>query len=412
MRQAGYQTAGFGKTHWNHGVKNPVPSNRGFEVRSVGLARNSGHYEDGAVMMGDVEPGGLAAYSEETKDYGGGEENANGYIGCTSQVPMHLHRDGWVAEECLKFLDEGIDESRPLFLYLSFLKPHAGFNVPQEFEDMYDINDIPDIAQPPWETEQGTHLEATDEEIESSRNNYWDKRIVWEKMSPEERRRTTLRYWANCTWLDHYFGRALEKLERQGRLDNALIVFVSDHGEMMGERRHRFSKYCLYDSSVRVPMVLSGSYLPEPLRGTEDDRPAELVDLVPTLAKVAGLPRNPQLPGLDLLGTEQRLGTFCEFHSKGGEPHHAAPAFMWRKKDWKLILFLPGTLGQAIGNIDKFLGELYDLQADPNEWNNLYADDRFAKIRERMTGELLMHLACVWSRGPFFYDRHGLAALE
>ncbi|OXM85572.1 sulfatase family protein [Paenibacillus rigui] len=412
MRKAGYQTAGFGKTHWNHGVKNPAPSTRGFEVRSVGLARDSGHYEDGAVMMGDVEPDGLAAYHEETKDYGGGEENANGYIGCTSQVPMHLHRDGWVAEQCLKFIDEGLDSTRPLFLYLSFLKPHAGFNVPKEFEDLYDIRDIPDIPQPPWEAEQDTHLAATDELIESNRHNYMDKRLVWESMTPEQRKRTTLRYWANCSWLDHYFGQALEKLEEKGRLDNTLIVFVSDHGEMLGERRYRFSKYCLYDSSVRVPMILSGTFLPASLHGTVDDRPAELVDLVPTLSRIAGLPRNVQLPGLDLLGEQRRLGTFCEFHGKGSTPHHAAPALMWRKQDWKLILYTPGTIGDAIGNISKLQGELYDLATDPEEWNNLYADGSYAAIRERMTAELLMHLACIWSRGPLFYDRHGLEALQ
>ena len=411
MRKAGYQTAGFGKTHWNHGLRNPEPPTRGFEVRAVGLARDSGHYERGAVMMGDVEPDGLRAYYEETKHYGSGEENANGYIGCTSQVPMEHHRDGWVAEQCLKFIDEGLDPQRPLFLYLSFLKPHAGFNVPKEFEDLYDLRDIPELPQPPWEYESGTHLAAADEINERTRQNYADKRQVWERMTPEERKRTTLRYFANCTWLDHYFGRALDKLQQQGRLDNALIVFVSDHGEMLGERRFRFSKYCLYDASVRVPMILSGSCVPAERRGTVDERPAELVDIVPTLAKAAGLPRNPQLPGLDLLGERQRQGAFCEFHAKSTDGVHTAPALMWRTKEWKLILYMPGTIDDAIERTGQFRGELYHLAEDPLEWRNLYEDDRHAALRERMTAELLMHLACVWTRGPFFYDKQGLAAL-
>ncbi|UUZ97665.1 sulfatase-like hydrolase/transferase [Paenibacillus sp. P25] len=304
-----------------------------------------------------------------------------------------------------------MDPSRPLFLYLSFLKPHAGFNVPKEFEDLYRIEDIPDLPQPPWEDERDTHLAAVDEASDQTRRNYTDKREVWERMTPEERRRTTLRYWANCSWLDHYFGRALEKLERQGRLENALIVFVSDHGEMLGERRFRFSKYCLYDSGVRVPMILSGSYIPEAKRGTVDERPAELVDLVPTLSEVAGLPRNPQLPGLDLFGELQRKGTFCEFHAKATDGRHLPPALMWRKKDWKLILYMPGTIADAVGRVDQFQGELYHLAEDPNEWNNLYGDEQYAAIRERMTGEPLMHLACVWTRGPFFYDKQGLEAL-
>ncbi|ULL16992.1 DUF229 domain-containing protein [Paenibacillus sp. H1-7] len=411
MRKAGYQTAGFGKTHWNHGVKNSNPPTRGFEVRAVGLARESGHYEVGAVMMGDTEPEGLAAYHEETKHYGGGEENANGYIGCTSQVPMHLHRDGWVAEQCLQFLEDGLDEERPLFLYLSFLKPHAGFNVPKEFENLYRLEDIPDLPQPPWEEEQGTHLAANEEGSTQTRANYLNKRLVWEQMTQEERRRTTLRYWANCSWLDHYFGRALEILDRQGRLENTLIVFVSDHGEMLGERRYRFSKYCLYDSSVRVPLILSGSLIPEDKRGTVDERPAELIDLVPTLMNVAGLNSNPQLPGLDLFGELQRQGTFCEFHAKGTGGTHMPPALMWRKRDWKLILYLPGGLQNALSRVDQVQGELYHLAEDPNEWNNLYGAAEHAAIRERMTAELLMHLACAWTKGPAFYDKNGLQAL-
>jgi arylsulfatase A-like enzyme len=85
---------------------------------------------------------------------------------------------------------------------------------------------------------------------------------------------------------------------------------------------------------------------------------------------------------------------------------------MWRKKDWKLIVYLPGAIEDAVSRVDNLRGELYHLAEDPNEWNNRYDDETFAAIRERMTAELLMHLACAWSKGPFFYDRHGLAALE
>ncbi|MDD9269386.1 sulfatase [Paenibacillus sp. GCM10023248] len=407
LRREGYQTAGFGKTHWNHGLRNANPPTRGFEVRAVGLSRDSGHYEEGAVMMGDDDPEGLQAYSEETRHYGSGEENALGYIGCTSQVPMHRHRDGWVAEQCKSFIANGIDSSRPLFLYLSFLKPHAGFNVPKEFEDWYRLEDIPDIEQPPWETEPDTHVSEPD--VPGS--TYWERRKVWEGMSRMERRRTTLRYWANCSWLDHYFGQVLEGLEAKGILDNALIVFVSDHGEMLGERQFRFSKYCLYESSVRVPMMLAGSWVPEAKRGTVDERPAELIDLVPTLARAAGAESNPLLPGLDLLGDQQRVGAFCEFHRKTESGLFAAPAFMWRKQDWKLILYLPGTLQDAVTRIDELKGELYHLKEDPHEWHNGFQDERWHAIRERMTAELLMHLMCAWTRGPFFYDNQGVKAL-
>jgi len=412
LRREGYQTAGFGKTHWNHNLHNPNAPTRGFEVRAIGLGRNSGHDEVNALMMDDDDPEGLKAYYEETRHFGAGEENTHGYIGCTSSVPAHQHRDGWVAEQCKQFIENGVDPSKPLFLYLSFLKPHAGFNVPKEFEDWYRLEDIPDIEQPPWEEELGTHLEDRGVGLGSDGgNSYRDKREIWELMSVMERRRTTLRYWANCSWLDHYFGQVLEGLEAKGILTNAFIVFVSDHGEMMGERNFRFSKYCLFDSSVRVPLILAGNWIPEAKRGTIDERPAELVDIVPTLEKAAGAVTNPLLPGLDLLGEEQRIGTFCEFHRKTESGLFAAPSVMWRKQDWKLIIHLPGTLKDAVSRIQELKGELYHLSEDPHEWHNLYEDARWFAIRERMTSELLMHLVCSWTRGPFFYDNQGLKAL-
>jgi arylsulfatase A-like enzyme len=412
MRQAGYQTAGFGKTHWNHGVLNTEPPTRGFEVRAEGQPTKGACYESGAVMMDMVNPEGLKAYFDETRDYGSGEENSKGYIGCTSNLPMRDHRDGFIAEQCLKFLDEGLDKSRPLFLYLSFIKPHAGFNVPKEFEDLYDINDIPDIPQPYWLEEPETHLKNVRENFPHFKKRHDDWASVWDAMSPLERKRTTLRYWANCSWLDSYIGQVIDKLKDLGILKNSIIVYTSDHGDMLGERRHTFSKYCLYDSSVRVPLVLSGSLIPEAKRGTIDERPAELVDLVPTLMKAAGLTKNPILPGLDLLSEEKRLGCFSEFHGGGSEELQPAPAYMWRKKAWKLILFMPGSVTEGILHTDEIKGELYSLEEDPHEWRNLYYNNEHASIRELMKTELLMHLACSWAKGPFFYDTKGYKKLN
>lgn len=399
LRKLGYQTAGFGKTHW----RRPLPSTRGFKVRAIGEPRNSVNYESGALMMSDDNPQGLKDYFVEAKSFGPGEEGVQGYIGCASKVPAHNHPDGWIAKQCLKFLDKDVDPMRPLFLYLSFMKPHPGFNVPKEFEDLYDINNIPDIPQPPWQKEPDTHLAAYDADPQSGIR-YLEWRKAWEKMTPLERRRTTLRYYANCSWLDAYFGQVLDKLKKMGRLDNALIVFTSDHGEMLSERNFHFSKYCLFDSSVRVPLILAGSVIPEKKRGTIDDRPVELIDLVPTLVHVAGQPVNPVLPGLDLLDERRRMGSFSEFHGGVSEPYRLAPAYMWRKKDWKLILFIPGRLDGTAAQSGLVKGELYNLKDDPHEWKNLYDNEKFAAVREQMKTELTMYLACVWARGPLLSE--------
>jgi arylsulfatase A-like enzyme len=391
LRKAGYQTAGFGKTHWGE-TDQPIGT-RGFETRVVG-AKEVGQ-EIGAIHWQDDENAeGLAAYRKETANYGPGEEGVDGYLGQTSVVADRDHRDGWVAEKCLEFIDNDMDPSRPLFLYLSFLKPHAGLNVPKRFVDMYNINDIPDTEQPPWLEEQDTHLAYGNKTNKFQTTRYLEWRAAWTKMTPLERRRTTLYYYANCSWLDDYFGQVLAKLEKAGRLENALIVFTSDHGEMLGERHYRFTKYCLYESSVRVPILLSGSFIPEALRGTIDHRNAELVDLYPTLAKVAGTKHQFAAPGLDLLSDQKRKGSFCEYHDSG------APAYMWRTKKWKLILFSDQPLEQAKSSGQPMKGELYDLENDPHEWNNLYNSEKHQKIREQLKTELLEHIAVTFAGFP------------
>jgi arylsulfatase A-like enzyme len=263
--------------------------------------------------------------------------------------------------------------------------------VPKRFEDLYDINTIPDTEQPPWHDEPDTHLAYSDKGSDSLGERYQTWHEAWSKMTLMERRRTTLRYYANCSWFDHYFGLVMDKMEKLGRARKSLFVFTSDHGEMLGERNYRFTKYCLYDSSVRVPLILSGSFIPEKMRGTVDEHPAELVDLYPTLIKAAESTMELNTPGLDLLGDQHHTGSFSEYHDSG------APAYMWRTPKWKLILFMDKPLNEAKLLPEEAKGELYDLEADPHEWKNLYDNKEFAEVREKMKSALLMHLVCSWS---------------
>ncbi len=92
-------------------------------------------------------------YKAETAEFGVGEEDAGGYLGKTSELREEEHLDGWVTHRCVDFVEgrlgDKLDEERSLFLYLSFIKPHAGFNVPAAFEALYDLDTIPDIVDPP-----------------------------------------------------------------------------------------------------------------------------------------------------------------------------------------------------------------------------------------------------------------------
>ena len=410
MHMAGYQTLGFGKTHWWVGKAEPTaagvkvePSNRGFEVRAKTRSLDSGLWEPGAIMMEEENPEAWAQYSEEIADWGAGEENYKGYIGCTSQVPSEHHREGWLTGQCLNFLDQGgLDPDRPFFLYLSFDAPHAGYNIPKGYEDLYDIDRIPDIPLPLWENEPPGHArpEGVDPCLDVTRCQHEERVELWRRMTPQERRRTTLRYWAYCSYVDDLYGHVLRRLDELGELENSFIIYTSDHGDMLGQRFHRFSKICLYEGCVRVPIIIAGVGVPEERRGTIDHRLAELVDIVPTLMCMVGGRPDSRWVGLDLLRPEARIGQFCEHHGSGFETEPIAPAYMWRNHEWKLILYMAGALNGAPGRLNDLRGEFYHLQSDPHEWNDRFKDPECAEIRERMTRELLMHMACAWGRFP------------
>ncbi|MFB5679979.1 hypothetical protein ACE3NQ_03470 [Paenibacillus terreus] len=85
---------------------------------------------------------------------------------------------------------------------------------------------------------------------------------------------------------------------------------------------------------------------------------------------------------------------------------------MWRTKEWKLILYIEGSVRDAAARVDDTKGELYHLTDDPGEWVNRYHDEELSAIRERLKTELLMHLAVAWSKGPMFYDKGGIQPLE
>jgi choline-sulfatase len=185
------------------------------------------------------------------------------------------------------------------------------------------------------------------------------------------------------------FGRTLKALEAKGLLENAIIIYVTDHGEMLGERYYRFNKYCLYDASVRVPIIVSGSALPKDWRGIEDQRPAELVDVYPTLLKAAGIEIPQTAVGMDLLNEDSnRAFSFCALHERKEEA-----SFMARTQGHKLILrFSRKQDASAYTMSDIIGGEFYDLKKDPQEWNNLYESDEVIQLKDKMTGQLLAKL--------------------
>ncbi|PCJ56104.1 MAG: sulfatase [Planctomycetota bacterium] len=389
LRSAGYKTAGFGKTHWYIG-SSILPkaeidgSARGFDTRYIrGASGNPSTEEKNAIYMGDEEPEWVIKEKEENSTFGLGGETVNGYVGLTSTVPPEHHGEGWLTRKALDYIDNELDRDNPFFMYLSYDYPHVGLRVPPGYEERYNINDFSD--EPPVESATLGHRQGE------------DFKDAWLHMTSKERQKSRLRYAALCTYVDDLYGSVIQKLDDIGELENTFILYTSDHGDMMGDRGLA-SKYSLYEGSIRVPMIIAGPGVES--TGLTDERPAESVDIVPTLLDAAGVEIPENLPGFSLISDFKRSGAFAEMHGRGYEEYQRAPAIMYRNKDWKLILYISGPLGAFSGELENIKGELYYLKEDLIELNDLYKDDEHSKTREKMTTQLLMHVMCSLGRFP------------
>ncbi len=398
-RAAGYHTIGAGKTHWtiapraDRGIRDVVPGTFGFAERYIARMPGGHDREPGATFFGDPDqqPRRMEEIRAWNRAAGYGGEGIAGYRGRTLPGDGSNLREAWLTDRTLEALDRAASSGRPWHCYLSFDAPHAPLYAPETYETWYSLDDIPDVPLPPARealTDHFPNLAHTEDALQD-----------WLALPPRERRRTTLRYYALCSYVDAQFGRVLDYIERTGQTDNTLVVFASDHGESLGAR-YRFSKYSLYEDSLRVPLILAGAGVPADRRGTRDSRPAALTDLVPTLLAATGLEVPPELPGENLLAAPERTAAFSEMHGNGSDDLLRAPAYLWRTPEWKLILSLDADHPSARRTGGPLRGELYHLATDPHEWANRFDDPAAQDVRETMTRDLLMHLALAHAAWP------------
>ena len=172
-------------------------------------------------------------------------------------------------------------------------------------------------------------------------------------------------YLAGTAFMDHQLGRVLDALEKTGRAGDTVVVVWSDHGYHLGEKEIT-GKNSLWERSTRVPLVFAG---PGVARGARCGRPAELLDLYPTLLELAGLPARTDLDGLSLApqlrdATAPRERPALTTHNPG---NHAV-----RSERWRFIRYADGS------------EELYDVRADPNEWTSRAADPALAGVKREL----------------------------
>jgi arylsulfatase A-like enzyme len=289
-------------------------------------------------------------------------------------MPEPLHQTTWCVERAIDFI--GADPSSAWFASINFFDPHYKFNPPPELLAGYRDR----LARMPLPRRREGELDHLPAAFGKAADRF-------AHMTDDDHRLAIAAYYAMIDLIDRQVGRLLEHLDATGQLENTLVVFMSDHGEMLGDHGLYTKDAFLYDPAVRVPLILAGPGVPA---GQVVDAPVELVDLAPTLLDAAGLSSGPHhMHGRSLLATgtgrhdPPRTDAFAEFHNAtpdGLETH----ATMIRTRGAKLVIHDPPDADPR-----QPIGELYDLTADPHELHNRFDDPQYAELKI----ELLTRLA-------------------
>ena len=276
-------------------------------------------------------------------------------------VPAAFHQTTYCAEKTIEFIRAYRDQ--PWFFSFNCFDPHHPFDPPSEYLSRYPVDDMPLPKIRAGELDSKPQYQRLDSKWAHNEPGYFDVQA----MTDRDRKEVTGAYYAMIELIDDQLGRILSALEDTEQLEDTLIVVMSDHGEMLGDHGLYLKGPHFYDESVRVPLVL---HWPGKVgAGIRSNALVELIDLAPTLCELAHIPCYQGFQGRSLAWICRREAdpmnhrdfVFSEYYNAW--THHHAYGSMLRTRDHKIVVYH--------GSED---GELYDLEADPEEFDNLWRD--------------------------------------
>ena len=279
----------------------------------------------------------------------------------------------------VKVVDWAIGElkkprEKPFFLACGFTKPHLPWYVPRKYFDMHPLGGIELPATLDSDRDDlpafGQKLAAEVYAVSGSRNfsrHGEDHAMV---LKHNQWRRAVQSYLATISFVDAHVGRLLDALDESEHAANTIVVLWGDHGWHLGQKQH-WRKHALWEVTTRTTLIVS---LPAPARrGAASHRPVSLIDLYPTLAELAGAPARGGLDGqslVPLLENPQAEWPRPVLTTYGYRNHSV------RTERWRYIEYHDGGR------------ELYDHDADPNEWTNLASLPEYASVVEELAAFL------------------------
>lgn len=384
LQQAGYTTASIGKTHfdsWPMNAAKGTPPPADEWIASFGFDHVVEEFDKYVHLFGAETPymrflrehDALEPYQNVIRaNFRGSDQH---WKGTTSPLPQELDLTSFLAEEAEHWI--GVQPpGRPWFLQLSFVQPH-----------------VPLIGDPTWaEHYADAHIERTARHQPVPTTDAWASQLDWMRQHSHSELLTddfvltgARQYYAMVSLIDQRIGRLLARLEQQGQLDNTWIVYSSDHGEMLGDHG-LMAKMNFYRSSVRVPLIVRPPTRTVAQVGRVETAPVQAFDVAATLLDAGGA------APLDAAAARSLLPLVT------GERAEGLPTADNRTHAVSMIRLRPGlptwhaiTNGHWRATIDADTGEaseLFDLDRDPDEANNLVHEPNSADALHHLTAEL------------------------
>lgn len=338
LREAGYYTFGIGKMHWF-----PQKSLHGFHGT---LTDESGRVEQDGYISDYRDWFKLHAPDTDPDETGIGWNDHQAKV---YKLDEKLHPTYWTGKTAVEFI-ENYKNEKPLFLKVSFARPHSPYDPPKRFLDLYENAEIPKPVIGDW-----CHfLDSVQGGPSAAFGNFGAEHAL------ESRKH----YYANITFIDEMVGQIVQALKQKGMYKNSIICFTSDHGDMLGDHHH-WRKTCAYEGSSNIPFLLKWpqNFKANLKRGSTHKNVVELRDFLPTFLDASGAEIPDDMDGLSLLKLiENPNADWRPFIDLEHATCYSRENY-WcalTNGEWKYIWFF--RTGEE---------QLFNLKDDPNELKNL-----------------------------------------
>lgn len=287
-------------------------------------------------------------------------------------MPDELHQTTWCVEKAMEFIDRSRreDAGRPWCISINPFAPHPPFDPPQSFKDRLNVEDMP---LPLWKEGELDH------KPQSQKDSYYlgaQSGMVRPAvgLTKEEKQENTLEYYALVEHLDYQLGRLINYLEETGQRERTIIMFMSDHGECLGDHGLYWKGGFFYECNVHVPLVFSCPGLIR--QGLRSNALVELMDVAPTVLELLSMPVPQYMQAKSLAGILKGESD-PSYHKDCVYAEYYYSALLSNKV--YATMYFDGRYKMIVHHDDP-VSEFYDLQEDPCEYENLWGRQEYQKL--------------------------------